>query len=398
MSGHALTCAVTRGAYGRCDCGYLRRLTAEDAGVEVGSSRGLRPLAPEGIDALRAERDAVLLPPMRGVGDDEGHRRHEFLWRWLLHKLGMDPTCREFGGIVGHLDNALADAKAWRAVQSRGAAPSPTPEGLTAPDASAITVERVERIQSILAEAIGLLRNDDTASPQVEYLAVMALDEAMHLLDHPAPPQADAKANLARAPHSLAPEGFTITEALQGNPVRVVATLTKTGAVTFPADLTLDEAKRAIAELMPVARSACSAPEWHTAEHTAAKERCAALVEGLIGRAPPTPEGILTLAEARERVRAQADAAEARRQEARDRDATTDAIVCPGCDGLGREPDECDGIAVERSCRQCDGTGKVPPTSESIDSSACRGCGAAPGMRHGEACPELHVRRDGSPG
>jgi hypothetical protein len=130
MSGHALTCAVTRGAYGRCDCGYLRRLTAEDAGVEVGSSRGLRPLAPEGIDALRAERDAVLLPPMRGVGDDEGHRRHEFLWRWLLHKLGMDPTCREFGGIVGHLDNALADAKAWRAVQSRGAAPSPTPEGL----------------------------------------------------------------------------------------------------------------------------------------------------------------------------------------------------------------------------------------------------------------------------
>jgi hypothetical protein len=368
---------------------------AHRASGEGGSTSALRASAPEGTesDARRLMQAAIRYGQLVAIGrvlrdmDRDAASQGSFYERDEI-----DRTARASADAMSHCMTLMAK------IQSDGAAPSPTPEGLTAPDASAITVERVERIQSILAEAIGLLRNDDTASPQVEYLAVMALDEAMHLLDHPAPPQADAKANLARAPHSLAPEGFTITEALQGNPVRVVATLTKTGAVTFPADLTLDEAKRAIAELMPVARSACSAPEWHTAEHTAAKERCAALVEGLIGRAPPTPEGILTLAEARERVRAQADAAEARRQEARDRDATTDAIVCPGCDGLGREPDECDGIAVERSCRQCDGTGKVPPTSESIDSSACRGCGAAPGMRHGEACPELHVRRDGSPG
>lgn len=37
---------------------------------------------------------------------------------------------------------------------------------------------------------------------------------------------------------------------------------------------------------------------------------------------------------------------------------------CPGCDGLGREPDECDGEMVERSCRTCDGAGKVPATSD----------------------------------
>lgn len=84
------------------------------------------------VTKLRAERDAVLVRPMRGVGDDEGHRRHEFLWRWLLHKLGMDPTCQEFGGIVGHLDNVLAEAKAWRDAQSAALRPSP-PEEMEGP-------------------------------------------------------------------------------------------------------------------------------------------------------------------------------------------------------------------------------------------------------------------------
>lgn len=42
---------------------------------------------------------------------------------------------------------------------------------------------------------------------------------------------------------------------------------------------------------------------------------------------PPSPEGILTLSEARERVRAQADAAEQRRQDARDRDAAPEGTT-----------------------------------------------------------------------
>lgn len=32
------------------------------------------------------------------------------LWPWLLIKLGMDPECREFGAIVGHMD-ALIDER-----------------------------------------------------------------------------------------------------------------------------------------------------------------------------------------------------------------------------------------------------------------------------------------------
>lgn len=40
------------------------------------------------------------------------------------------------------------------------------------------------------------------------------------------------------------------------------------------------------------------------------------------------------------------------------------AVTCPGCDGIGREPDECDGRMVERTCTDCGGTGKVPATSD----------------------------------
>lgn len=72
-----------------CDAAIARAYAAEAAKAMMEGER----------DSLRVAIDAV------------AHQRaDEWLWRWLLHKLGIDPTCREFGSVVGHIDNLIARA------------------------------------------------------------------------------------------------------------------------------------------------------------------------------------------------------------------------------------------------------------------------------------------------
>lgn len=199
------------------------RIRAHRASGEGGSTSALRASAPEGFDALRAERDKLAAfkafvhrrldeigvpvdPP--GEHRDAGCRIGQRI-DWLVARL------------VKFRDQALAAED-----QSDGAnAPSP-PEGQSAADilhAAHSAQRRMEierdRMHAALVELVATVRGECPALLDEDRGGSAVL---IGLIDAALPPQADAAAHLARASHSLAPEGIsagdvaTIVEHLTG--------------------------------------------------------------------------------------------------------------------------------------------------------------------------------------